>query len=230
MYRRKHIRERQYAIWVVALFTISLIIPKSTFSQGEEATQQRYILRERSTGYYEQYEVRPRDQRPLLKVPGLSPGGLLSYSPAAAAVRVRARLKDSHMGIRFYGTTRCEACHAAEAENLHTIRGNITCRQCHGDEPIPHINHYYSALNPIRKHAYLCAKCHEGAGISYASYIIHEPPAGSQRAKASFPLLYYVSWFMLVLLIGTLAFFVPHSFMVGISELIDRLKKEKTEK
>jgi len=133
------------------------------------------------------------------------------------------------MGIRFYGTTRCEECHAAQAENLHTIRGNITCRQCHGDEPIPSINHYYSPLNPIRKHAYLCAKCHEGAGISYASYMIHEPPAGSQAAKADFPVLYYTSWLMLLLLIGTLSFFVPHSLMVGIRELVDRLKRERTE-
>ena len=214
-------------IWMSVLVTSLLSIPVSAFGQGGEATRQRYLLRERSTGYYEEYEVSPRDQRPLFEVPGLSPNGVFSFSPTAASVRVRARLQDAHRGTRFYGTTRCEECHTAEAENVHTVRGGISCRQCHGSEPISHTAHYYSPLNPIRRHAYLCAKCHEGAGISYASYIIHEPPAGSQEARVSFPLLYYVSWFMLVLLVGTLAFFVPHSFLVGVRELIDRLKRKK---
>lgn len=225
-----NMQKRMHTVWAIILLAGLLFFPKSAFSQGGETTRQRYILRERSTGYYEQYEVSPRDQRPLMKVPGLTPGGLFLYSPTAAKVRIRARLKDSHMGIRFYGSTRCEECHSTEAENNHTIRGNLTCRQCHGDEPIPHIDHYYSPLNPIRKHAYLCAKCHEGASISYSSYIVHEPPAGSKTARLSFPLLFYTSWFMLLLLAGTLAFFVPHSFMVGLRELITKMKKEKTAK
>jgi hypothetical protein len=220
----------RHAAWAVALFIVLLITPESTFSQGEESTGQRYVLREKSSGSYEQYEVRPRGRQPLLKVPGLTPGGTFTYSPVAADVRIRSRLKDSHRGIRFYGARRCEDCHEAQADNLHVVRGNITCRQCHGDEPISSINYYYSRLNPIRRHAYLCAKCHEGAGISYASYIIHEPPAGSPLAQAKFPALYYLSWFMLVLLVGTLAFFVPHSFMVGIRELVVRVRKSGTGK
>jgi hypothetical protein len=35
---------------------------------------------------------------------------------------------------------------------------------------------------------------------------------------------------MLLLLAGTLAFFVPHSFMVGLRELIAKMKKEKAGK
>ena len=216
-------------VLAAVLFTALLIAPNAGFGQGEETTRQRYMLREKSSGYYEQYEVRPRDQRSVLAVPGVSPRGVFSYSPTGAEVRIRARLKDSHMGVRFYGATRCEECHAAQAENPHTIRGGITCRQCHGDEPIAHINHYYSPLNPIRKHAYLCSKCHEGASVSYGSYIVHEPPAGSPAAKASFPVLYYVSWFMLALLVGTLSFSVPHSFMVGIRELIAIMRRGKTQ-
>jgi phosphopantothenoylcysteine synthetase/decarboxylase len=34
---------------------------------------------------------------------------------------------------------------------------------------------------------------------------------------------------MLVLLVGTLAFFLPHTFLVGFRELISRLKKKKTD-
>ncbi len=82
-------------------------------------------------------------------------------------------------------------------------------------------------MNPIRRHAYVCAKCHEGASASYARYIIHEPPAGSSIARTSFPILYYTYWFMLVLLVGTLAFFIPHSFMVGMRELFKKKRKTK---
>jgi len=195
----------------------------------EEVTSaiRRYKEYEVSTGYYEEYEARPRRQRPLVGVPGVS-SGLFPYSPTAASVRSRTRLADSHRAIKFYWGRRCEDCHVAETRDIHTVRANLTCRQCHGGEPIASINHYFSPLNPIRRHAYVCAKCHEGASASYASYVIHEPSAGSASAKTGFPLLYYTYWFMLVLLVGTLAFFIPHSFLVGLRELFR--KKRKAEK
>jgi hypothetical protein len=107
-------------------------------------------------------------------------------------------------------------------EDVHTVRANLTCRQCHGGEPIASINHYYSPLNPIRRHAYVCAKCHEGASVSFAAYIVHEPPAGAPATRRTFPILYYTYWFMLVLLLGTLAFFIPHSFILGLRELLTK--------
>jgi hypothetical protein len=194
----------------------------------EEVTSaiRRYKEYEVSTGYYEEYEARPRRQRPLVGVPGVSQG-LFPYSPTAASVRVRTRLADSHRGIKFYWGRRCEDCHITETHDLHTTRANLTCRQCHGGEPIASINHYYSPLNPIRRHAYVCAKCHEGASASYASYIIHEPSAGSVLARTGFPILYYTYWFMLVLLVGTLAFFIPHSFLVGLRELFRKKRKDE---
>ncbi len=195
----------------------------------EEVTSaiSRYKQYEVSTGYYEQYEARPRHQRPLVGIPGVS-RGIFPYSPTAASVRVRTRLADSHRGIKFYWGRRCEDCHAAETRDIHTTRANLTCRQCHGGEPIASINHYYSPLNPIRRHAYVCAKCHQGASASFASYVVHEPSAGSATARTGFPLLYYAYWFMLILLVGTLAFFIPHSFLVGLRELFR--KKGEPEK
>jgi hypothetical protein len=80
-------------------------------------------------------------------------------------------------------------------------------------------------MNPIRKHAYVCAKCHEGASASYASYIVHEPPAGALETKKSFPILFYAYWLMVLLLAGTLAFFIPHSILVGIRELFRKRGK-----
>ena len=34
---------------------------------------------------------------------------------------------------------------------------------------------------------------------------------------------------MLILLLGTLAFFVPHTFMVGFRELLDKMKEPENE-
>ena len=194
----------------------------------EEVTSaiRRYKQYEVSTGYYEQYEARPRHQRPLVGIPGVS-RGVFPYSPTAASVRSRSHLADSHRGIKFYWGRRCEDCHINETHDIHTTRANLTCRQCHGPEPIASIDHYYSPMNPIRRHAYVCAKCHEGASASYASYIVHEPAAGSSLARSSFPILYYTYWFMLVLLVGTLAFFIPHSFLVGLRELFKNKRKTK---
>ena len=206
-----------------------LLLPPPASAQEEVASAiRRYKEREASTGYYEEYEVRPRRQRPFVEIPGVQVG-LFPYSPSAAEVRVRTRLADSHMGIAFYTDKTCVACHPQEAKDIHTVRANLTCRQCHGGEPIASIQYFNSPMNPIRKHAYVCAKCHEGSSASFASYIVHEPAPGSVAARKSFPILYFVYWFMTVLLVGTLAFFIPHSFLTGVRELFTRKKEAGNE-
>lgn len=208
------------------LLTQLLLLPQIAFSQEEVASAiRRYKDREVSTGYYEEYEAKPRRQAPLVGVPGVS-RGIFPYSPSAAEVRIRTRLADSHRGIKFYQGRRCEECHHSETMDIHTVRANLTCRQCHGGEPIASIAHIYSPLNPIRRHAYVCSKCHEGSSASFASYIIHEPAPGEPATQKSFPALYYTYWLMLLLLAATLAFFIPHSFMVGLRELLTKKTKE----
>jgi hypothetical protein len=137
-------------------------------------------------------------------------------------VRTRARLPDSHRGLNFYERSTCIECHAEQARNLHSVRAGITCRQCHGPEPIAAINHYYSPMNLIRRHAYVCSRCHEGANSGFAGFYVHEPPGTSLSTLESFPVLFYTSWGMLLLLVGTLAFFVPHTLMVGLRELLEK--------
>jgi hypothetical protein len=188
----------------------------------------RYKDREVSTGFYEEYEVLPRRQKALVGVPGVR-SGIFPYSPAAAQVRIRTRLADSHQGIKFYRNLRCEYCHVQETKDIHTVRANLTCRQCHGGEPIASIAHIYSPMNPIRRHAYVCAKCHEGANASYASYVIHEPNPALASTFKSFPWLAYVFWFMAVLAAGTFLVFLPHTVMWGIRELLMRKEKAKVE-
>ena len=203
----------------ILLLSVFLMTPEPVSAQEEVASAiRRYKEYEASTGYYEEYEVLPRRQQPFVDIVGVK-RNIFSYSSSSAQVRVRTRLADSHWGIKFYNRRRCEDCHIRETHDFHTTRANLTCRQCHGGEPIASINHYFSPMNPIRRHAYVCAKCHEGASASYATYIVHEPPAGSILARETFPILYYAYWFMLVLLVGTLAFFIPHSLLVGLREL-----------
>jgi len=203
-----------------------MLLPEPCYSQEEVASPlRRYKGYEQSTGYYEEYEVKPGRRRPFVELPGVA-RGIFPYSPSGAGVRVRTRLADSHQGIKFYENLTCEYCHPEKALDLHTTRANLTCRQCHGGEPIAGIAHYYAPMNPIRRHAYVCAKCHEGASSSFSSYIVHEPAPGSPSARKTFPVLYYVHWFMTILLVGTLAFFIPHSLLVGFRELFRRRRRE----
>ena len=221
-------RVRWVILCLAALFLMTeVILPTLAPAQEEVASAyRRYRDREASTGFYEQYEVKPRRMAPLVEVPGVT-RGMFPYSPTAAKVRTRTRLADSHWGVKFYQRRRCEECHIRETRDIHTTRANLTCRQCHGGEPIASLGHYYSPFNPIRKHAYVCAKCHEGANASYASYVVHTPNPALASTQKTFPLLFYVFWFMIVLAVGTFAVFLPHTALWGIRELF--MKKEKAE-
>ena len=205
---------------LIGLAALLTILSRPTLAQ-QEVTSKIYRYRERvATGYYEGYEVSPRRHRAIL--PGhTTRRGLFPYGSSSAMVRIRTRLPDSHAGLKFYYRNTCIECHPEEARNIHSVRAGITCRQCHGPEPIAAIKHHYSAMNPIRRHAYVCAKCHEGANAAFADFYVHEPPGTALSTRESFPILFYTSWGMLLLLIGTLAFFVPHSFMVGARELFE---------
>ena len=207
---------------IAALF----LFPEITYSAEEVASAiRRYKEREVSTGYYEEYEVLPRHQRPMVGVPGVQ-RGIFPYSPSAARVRIRTRLADSHQGIKFYKRRRCEDCHVKETKDIHTIRANLTCRQCHGGEPIASIEHYYSSMNPIRRHAAVCSKCHESASASFASYVVHTPNPAMAATKKTFPVLFYAFWIMVGVAVGTFVVFLPHTALWGIRELFTT--KEKT--
>jgi len=191
---------------ILVLLGAIVLWPSAGSAQEEVASSiRRYRDRELSSGYYEDYEVRPRRQRPLTGIPEAvrRPTPASVYRPQVAVeTRARSRQDDAHAGLGDYEHKRCEECHVTEAANSHALRGNITCRQCHGVEPIAGINAYFSPLNPIRRHAYVCAKCHEGANPSFATFVVHEPAPGSSLAKKTFPSLYYVFWTFLVLLSG----------------------------
>ena len=216
--------------WMAAIFLAIGVLSSGAASAQEEVSSaiRRYKAYEASTGYYEEYEVLPQRQRPLIGIPSIREG-ILPYSPAAAKVRSRRRLSDSHQGLRFYSGRTCESCHTDAARNIHSVRANITCRQCHGGEPIASIEYYWSPLNPIRRHAYVCSKCHEGASASYAAYVIHEPFPALASTFDNFPVLAYAFWIMVGIAVGTFALFLPHTALWGIRELFEKKEKKSRE-
>jgi len=216
MHLRRLLRKAALQIFL-GLLGVMFLWPAAAPAQEEVTSAiRRYKERELSTGYYEEYEVKPRRQRPFVGVPEVlrRHPSVTSYRPRAALEpRTRSRLEDSHAGIQFYEHRHCEECHVKEAKHSHTTRGNLTCRQCHGAEPIAGINSYYSPMNPIRRHAYVCSKCHEGANTSFATFMVHEPKAGDAATRKTFASLYYSNWFMYLLIVGTLAFFGLHTLI-----------------
>ena len=99
-----------------------LLLPPPASAQEEVASAiRRYKDREASTGYYEEYEVRPRRAKPLVGVPGVE-AGIFNYSPTAAKVRNRSHLADSHMGIAFYKEKTCQTCHKHKNEDLKELQ------------------------------------------------------------------------------------------------------------
>ena len=196
--------------WML-LWCLALLMPAASFAADEE-----HPYEAASTGFF-------RDQDTL-------PGGYSLYrqdekarlwgGPVAGAIKRSSFQADAHLGVRGYKTKSCVSCHEEQRYSLHTSRGQTSCVQCHRDKPIAGLYHYYSSMNPIRRHAYVCAKCHEGATASFATYVIHEPrPLAGETADA-FPLFYYAAWFMVILAVGVFVIFIPYVTLWGFRELV----------
>jgi len=205
----------------MALLLAGVFLALPCAAQEEVAGADRYRMREASSGYYEQYEVMPNRGSPFLQ--WNAPDVPITLGGRAPAATYQA---DSHALVPYYERQRCESCHKAEAHNnRHVTRRNITCRQCHGGEPIAGVNHYFSTLNPIRRHAMVCAKCHQGASGSFAMYVVHEPSPLLAGTAGSFPVLYWAVWIMLGIAVGTFALFLPHTGLWMLRELFTRKDK-----
>ena len=81
------------------------------------------------------------------------------------------------------------------------------------------INHYFSPMNVTRRHSYVCAKCHEGANNSYATYVVHSPNPVDAATHESFPML-YAFWIIAAVAVGTFAIFLPHTLLWGWRDLL----------
>ena len=210
--------------WPPLFVALMLLLPGSGFGQEEMASRYyRYRSTEMSTGVYEEYEARPRSMQGRMEGAEIQGRGIGRAFEEENRAWNRIFLNDAHRGLRFYEQRRCVDCHAQESRNnRHYVRHGITCRQCHGEEPIASSAHFYSRLNVFRKHTHVCSKCHEGAGISFARYAVHEPNPAMASTVQEMPILFYAFWFMIVLAVGTFALFLPHTILWGFRELFMR--------
>jgi hypothetical protein len=203
------------------IFVLLFIFPARPLRAQKEVTAPVYRYRQKEviTRHFEAHEVMPRPRMPVDEGPILRKG-IITISPTAHKIRHRATMADSHLGLRFYQYRACTDCHPRQARNLHQMRAKISCRQCHGPEPIAGIKHYYSPMHKRLRHAYICAKCHKGASSAFAKYIIHEPKPAYLTTRDTFPLLFYVFWLMVALAAGTFAAFLPYTVMLGVREFL----------
>lgn len=205
---------------------LAALPPPASAQQEVTSNVYRYKNYEQSTGYYESYEVRPFENRPFVMSPGYE-RGILKYGPGAASeIRFPSRAVDSHRNVAFYRAKTCESCHTREAgNNMHVTRFGIQCRQCHGGEPIAGTEHYYSPMNRIRRHAYVCSKCHQGANYSYATYLAHSPNPALATTMIEFPALFWAFWIMIGIAVLTFGLFLPHTVLWGLRELFEAKPK-----
>jgi hypothetical protein len=209
------------SLWSLIGFTMLAAVFLGPAWAQKEVTSDIYRYREReaSARYYEKYEYKPRPSLPFVDAQ-IPQRELIMLAPTAERVRRRTYLADSHWGLRFYEFRTCIRCHPQQALSLHTKRAKITCRQCHGDEPIAGINHYYSSMHPRRRYAFVCAKCHRGSSASFATYVVHEPNPTAMRTQRSFPELFYAFWIMVAIAVGTFAAFLPLTILWGLREFL----------
>ncbi len=208
------------AVMMIVFVLAALLSPESAMAQ-KETTSDLYGARSRETRsrYYGEYEVRSTTHLPVIVDRTATRPGI-PLAPTAETVRGRKLLADSHIGLKFYFRRTCIKCHPRQVRSLHKVRVGITCRQCHGEEPIAGIMHFNSPMHPKRRYAYVCAKCHKNSSASFATYKVHEPrPLALNTAKA-FPLLFYAVLFMVVLAAGTFASLLPQMFMWGVREFL----------
>ena len=214
-------------LWPIVSVVLTLL-PLGGYGQEEVAGRFRhYRSTEMSTGLYEDYEVRPRGIQLHFAEPDRSVRGISRAGEEERRAWNRIFLNDAHVGIPVYEYRRCVDCHPANANNRHTVRHGITCRQCHGGEPISSVKHYFSRLNPTRKHTHVCAQCHVGAGASFALYAVHEPNPGQISTRETIPVLFYAFWIMVIIAGGVFLVFLPHTAAWGVRELMVKRKKEK---
>lgn len=201
-------------------------LPPGALAQEEVASGfYAYKALESSSGSYEEYEVRPSGRSPFRQWNETQRDTLRQRSGLRFGTD-RSTLADSHVGIPFYETRTCASCHGDTVRNSHAVRAGVTCRQCHGAEPVAGINHYFSRMNPIRRHAYVCAKCHDGASASFATYLVHEPNPASAGALVTFPALAWAFWIMIGIAVATFALFLPHTALWWLRELAGTRRKE----
>ena len=125
---------------------------------------------------------------------------------------------------------KCGACHPDQyATYLETYHGKVAehrglntarCRNCHDNHDIQYTTVSLSLVSPGRI-VETCKQCHSYSNEKFTQFIAHLEPS-----DPTYPQTYYPWLFMTLLLVGTMGFFVVHSFFWLIRELADLPKRK----
>ncbi len=122
------------------------------------------------------------------------------------------------VGFRTKMMNQCGRCHREEAATFFdTFHGKVSrlgtegaakCSDCHGqhnilppDDPRSTLSH----ANVVKT----CGQCHQGSNRRFAGYLTH----ATHHDPKKYPWLYWSFRFMVMLLVGTLAFFLLHTLL-----------------
>ncbi|MDP2643614.1 MAG: cytochrome b/b6 domain-containing protein [Desulfobacterales bacterium] len=205
--------------WLMVLLLLWAMAATAPVAQANGKTRLNlYRDRQITSGYFKEVDVNSPFYLPLVGGPEMGKRTINLPPRAGTFRRWRTFLADSHYGIRILPKQTCQECHPQQSRDKHTIRGQITCAQCHGGGTIAGINHYYSKMNVNRRHSAVCAKCHEGASNSYATFVVHAPSPAAMTTRQSFPMLFYAFWVIIAVAVGTFAVFLPHTLLWGVRD------------
>jgi cytochrome b subunit of formate dehydrogenase len=93
-----------------------------------------------------------------------------------------------------------------------------TCVSCHNNHEILPSDDKDASTHPNHLVA-TCSRCHSGATESFVKYMPHPQPS----LKQANPVIYYINFFMIILLAGTLSVFGGHTILWFIRLLIKRI-------
>lgn len=124
-------------------------------------------------------------------------------------------------------TASCGSCHQDSLESYeNTYHGKITrlgygetakCYDCHGSHQIQRVDDPASQVHRDNR-LETCRTCHEGATAGFVTF----QPHGTTHDREKYPQMWFASFFMIGLLIGTFAFFWLHSALWFFREWKDR--------
>jgi hypothetical protein len=127
-------------------------------------------------------------------------------------------------------TSICGSCHQAELTTYRdTFHSQVSslgsyvevarCSDCHGEHEILPASDPRSPINKANL-VKTCSRCHEGANAGFVKY----QPHANARNRHLYPVLYFIRVFMVLLLTGTLTFFLIHTLLWLIRSLVHKTK------
>jgi len=125
----------------------------------------------------------------------------------------------------------CGNCHQEQISTYRkTYHGKVTrlgyaaaakCSDCHGSHSIMRVSDRDSLLSEQNILA-TCRKCHPHATKGFTSFYAH----AEETNRRKYPVMFYTFVFMTLLLIGTFAFFLTHTFLWTYRSLKERMSKK----